>query len=103
MLKDDRLLTLDDPLLTPHGSIQELKSYGLPISASWFEKLCLASKGPPVDCYWGRRPMRKRSTLRNWAAKRMKRTEEHGLHDAKNTLVSTTPSCSTARHGSEVE
>ncbi len=75
MLKNDRkLLNEDDPLLTPDASIDDLRSVGLPISPSWFEKLCQAGKGPPVDCYWGRRPMRKRSNLRKWAEDRMKAT-----------------------------
>jgi hypothetical protein len=66
------LLSEDDPLLTPKGVVADLRSVGLPISPSWFEKLCQADKGPPIDCYWGRRPMRKRSRVRAWAEERMK-------------------------------
>jgi hypothetical protein len=66
------LLSEEDPLLTPKGVVEHLRSLGLPISASWFEKLCQADKGPPIDAYWGRRPMRKRSRVRAWAEERMR-------------------------------
>jgi hypothetical protein len=65
------LLSEDDPLLTSKDVIADLKSVGLPISPSWFEKLREAGKGPPVQCYWGRRPMWKRSRVRAWAIDRM--------------------------------
>lgn len=77
MLADDsRLLDAEDPLLTSRGVIEDLRSVGLPISLSWFEKLCQAGEGPIADCRWGRRPMWKRSSARAWAAKRM--TTSHG-------------------------
>jgi hypothetical protein len=68
------LVSEDDPLLTSKDVIADLRSVGLPISASWFEKLREADKGPPVECYWGRRPMWKRSRVRAWAEVRMRAT-----------------------------
>jgi hypothetical protein len=65
------LLSEDDPLLTSKSAVAYLRSLGLPISPSWFEKLCQADNGPPIECYWGRRPMRKRSRVRAWAEQRM--------------------------------
>ena len=65
------LLSEDDPLLSPKAMLDDLKCCGLGMSKSWYEKLHADGKGPPVDCYWGRTPMRKRSTGRKWAQERM--------------------------------
>jgi hypothetical protein len=70
--QDEKLLNEDDPLLTPKGVVEDLGSVGLITSPSWFEKLVAAGKGPPIDGYWGRTPMRKRSRVRKWAEERMK-------------------------------
>jgi hypothetical protein len=74
--KDEKLLSEDDPLLTPKGVVEDLRSVGLTISPSWFEKLVAAGKGPPIDGYWGRTPMRKRSKARAWAEERMRRAQK---------------------------
>ena len=76
LANNSTLLDADDPLLTPKDSVADLNSFGLKISTSWFEKLCAANEGPPIDCYWGRRPMRKRSTLRKWAEERMRAAQK---------------------------
>jgi hypothetical protein len=74
--KFSTLLNEDDPLLTSKDVVADLRSVGLPISPSWFEKLCQADRGPPVECYWGRRPMWRRSRVRGWAVERMKALPE---------------------------
>jgi hypothetical protein len=71
---DNRLLSEVDPLLTREGVVEDLRSLGLPISLSWLEKLSMAGRGPDVECYWGRRPMSRRSRARAWAEDRMKST-----------------------------
>lgn len=68
----EHLLNEDDPLLTMDGVVEELNKQNLPTSRSWLEKLVVAREGPKVDCYWGRRPMWKRSTARAWALSRLK-------------------------------
>jgi hypothetical protein len=70
--KNKKLLSENDPLLTPKGVVEDLNNLGLRMSMSWFEKLVAADKGPPIDCYWGRTPMRKRSSARAWAEERMR-------------------------------
>lgn len=85
MLKPDAPLIDDkDPLLPPADCVSDLKKVGLRMSPSWFEKLCKANLGPPIDCYWGRAPMRKRSTLRQWAEERMQRETEKRLKQSED-------------------
>jgi hypothetical protein len=80
MLKIDTPLIDDkDPLLPPADCVSDLRKVGLRMSPSWFEKLCKAGQGPSIDCYWGRAPMRKRSTLRKWAEERMQRETQKRL------------------------
>ena len=69
--KNSELLSDTDPLLTPKGAAEDLRKCGCRISASWFEKLSARGEGPPIDGWWGRTPMRKRSTVRAWAERRM--------------------------------
>ena len=65
--------TLDDvdPLLTRKAVVADLCSVDIPLSFSRFEKLCMLGEGPPVDCYWGKRPLTRRSNVRKWAEERM--------------------------------
>ena len=62
-----------DPLLTRmqgHSFVRdELK---LPISAAYWNKICLPSRGdgPPVEIYWGGRPMYRQSKLCTWSISR---------------------------------
>jgi hypothetical protein len=77
MTKDDKLLRDDDPLLTAADCVADLKAAGLPISLSWFEKLCASDEGgPPIATHWGRRPMRRRSDVRAWAENRLRKARE---------------------------
>src|SRR5262249_50414499 len=66
------LLSEDDPLLTSKDVIAYLRRLTLPPSPSWLEKLGQGDRGPPVECYWGRRPMWRRSRIGTWAVERMK-------------------------------
>ena len=65
------LFSENDPLLTRSSLGGELRALGVPISDSTLEKLCMLGQGPPVDCYWGKRPLTRRSNARKWAEKRM--------------------------------
>lgn len=69
----DRSEILDDtdPLLTRAAIAEDLRGVGVPISDSKLEKLCMGGQGPPVDCYWGKRPLTRRSNARKWAEERM--------------------------------
>jgi hypothetical protein len=60
-----------DPLLTRKAVVADLCSVGIPLSFSRLEKLCMVGEGPPVDCYWGKRPLTRRSNARKWAQERM--------------------------------
>lgn len=64
----------DDPLLTRSSLARELRSLGVPISDSTLEKLCMLGEGPPVDWYWGKRPLTRRSNARRWAEQRLAST-----------------------------
>jgi len=49
-----------------------LREHGIPIGDSTVEKLCVPAsvaegKGPPVDFYWNKRPLRKPETVLTWA------------------------------------
>jgi hypothetical protein len=71
--------TLDesDPLMT---RVQQHKYLNddlhLPISLPYFNKICLPSRneGPPVDIWFGSRPLSRRSTVRAWAESRCSKT-----------------------------
>jgi hypothetical protein len=54
-----------------------LREQGIPIGDSTVEKLCTPAsvaegKGPPVDFYWNRRPLRKPETVLTWATGRLR-------------------------------
>ena len=76
--KDGQMLSEADPLLTREALAEYLRKLGLPISISWLEKLYGAEGegGPPIECYWGRRPMTRRSQARAWAQDRLRKNEE---------------------------
>ena len=77
MLKTkDHLIVEGDPLLTRRGAVEYLRGLGVPISFAWYERLALSGRGPPVDGYWGRFPMSRRSRVREWAEARMTRVNE---------------------------
>ena len=46
---------------------------GHPLSYSTLSKICALREGPPVACWWGRRPLYERSALRAWVAARGRR------------------------------
>jgi hypothetical protein len=72
--EEDRLLDENDPLLTREAVVDDLRGLGLPLSFSRLEKLCMAGEGPPVECWWGKRPLSRRSKSRAWAEERLKST-----------------------------
>lgn len=76
VFEDSQILNDKDPLLTRAAIVEDLRGLGVPISDSKFEKLCMAGLGPPVDCYWGKRPLTRRSKGRSWAVGRMKAGKE---------------------------
>jgi hypothetical protein len=54
-----------------------LRSHGIPIGDSTVEKLCVPAaiadgRGPPVDFYWNRRPLRTPETVLKWANDRLR-------------------------------
>jgi hypothetical protein len=60
------------PLLTREQLRHELNARGYPLSASYFAKLCLPSKGggPPVDRKFGKRPLYRLEDGIAWAESR---------------------------------
>jgi hypothetical protein len=66
----------DLPLLTrqqvPEFLAQEV---GIPIGFSSFEKLCVTGQGPAVAQYWGKRPLYRRSAVKNWGLARLRPAE----------------------------
>ncbi|MCK1578579.1 hypothetical protein IVB03_03015 [Bradyrhizobium sp. 168] len=61
--------TTPKPLYTREDLRQRLKEHGYPISASYFNKICLPSRnaGPPVAKLWGRRPLYDFDAALAWA------------------------------------
>ena len=61
--------TTNERLLTREDLRQRLKEHGFPISASYFNKICLPSRnaGPPVAKVWGRRPLYYLGPALEWA------------------------------------
>ncbi len=59
-------------LLTREQVRQRLIDNGYPISASYFNKVCLPSRnaGPPVSKLWGRRPLYDLNAALAWAEAR---------------------------------
>jgi hypothetical protein len=60
------------PLLTREQLRQRLNARGYPISASYFNKVCLpsVSAGPPVAKQWGKRPLYDLDAGLAWAESR---------------------------------
>ena len=88
--KDDPLIIDDDPLLTRKAAVEYLNNdLNLPMSFPWFEKLALDGQGPPIECYWGKYPMSRRSRIRKWAEARMTRISpvEHHASQPTNSSV----------------
>jgi hypothetical protein len=71
--RDEDLLNPDDPFLDSQGVVEFCNGLGFKMSPSWLEKLDAKGEGPPVDCIWGKRKLRRRSTTRNWVIGRMRR------------------------------
>jgi hypothetical protein len=59
-------------LLTREQLRQRLNAAGYPISASYFNKVCLPSVGggPPIAKQWGKRPLYKLDDALTWAEQR---------------------------------
>lgn len=59
-------------LFTREELRQQLKQHGYPVSASYFNKICLPSRdaGPPVAKLWGRRPLYDLNAALAWAEAR---------------------------------
>jgi hypothetical protein len=57
------------PRLTRKQLAARLRELGYPVSFSTFNKLCAPSRGggPPVDGWWGRRPLYDEGTGIAWA------------------------------------
>ena len=64
--------TDNPPLLTREQLRQRLNAQGYPISASYFNKVCLPSVngGPPVAKQWGKRPLYDLDAALAWAESR---------------------------------
>jgi hypothetical protein len=60
------------PLLTREQVRQRLNEHGYPITASYFNKVCLPSRnaGPPVAKLWGKRPLYDLNAALAWAEAR---------------------------------
>jgi hypothetical protein len=44
---------------------------GLPVGESTLDKVCAKGEGPPVEGWWGNRPLYSRDTARPWAEARI--------------------------------
>jgi hypothetical protein len=64
----------DEPLMTRDQLRLFLVEKGFPIGFSTLEKLCMPSRdqGPPVEAYWGLRPLYRPSTGLEWARNRLR-------------------------------
>ena len=49
---------------------------GVPIGEATLDKLCApkVGQGPPVEAWWGKRPLYSRAAARAWAQGRLKKT-----------------------------
>jgi hypothetical protein len=65
------------PLMTRDQLHAYLVAWGYPIGASTFEKICAPAigEGPPVDRYWGRRPLYDPAAGLAWAEARCKKVK----------------------------
>jgi hypothetical protein len=48
-----------------------LRELGYPVGDSTFVKICARGDGPPVDAWYGNRPLRKPETAITWAKARL--------------------------------
>jgi hypothetical protein len=50
-----------------------LNSEGFPLGESTLEKLCMPSRGegPPIECFWGNRPLYRPDRGLDWAKSRL--------------------------------
>lgn len=63
----------DVPTLLTRDQVRELLNQsGYPLTASYFNKICLPSRnaGPPIAKWWGKRPLYKRTDALAWAEAR---------------------------------
>jgi hypothetical protein len=61
------------PLLTRKELRAYINSQGIPLGASTLEKLAMPSRGegPPIECFWGNRPLYKPERGLEWAKGRL--------------------------------
>jgi hypothetical protein len=66
-----------EKLLTRPQLAEFLSECGFPISYSTLTKYCspAINMGPPVEAYWGPRPMHSPARALEWAKTRLRRTE----------------------------
>jgi hypothetical protein len=59
-------------LLTREQTRLRLNEYGFPLTASYFNKICLPSRnaGPPIAKWWGKRPLYSLDAALAWAESR---------------------------------
>ena len=73
-MKDQTAPALPTPeqLLTREPLRLKLNELGYPLTASYFQKICLPSvgAGPPVAKWWGRRPLYRLDEVLAWAESR---------------------------------
>ena len=64
--------TKPSPLLTREQVRQRLNDRGFPLTASYFNKICLPSRnaGPPIAKWWGKRPLYSLDAAFAWAESR---------------------------------
>jgi hypothetical protein len=64
------------PLLTREQVRLRLNEQGFPLTASYFNKICLPSRnaGPPIAKWWGKRPLYDLGAALDWAESRCSAT-----------------------------
>jgi len=57
------------PLMTRQQLVPFLNAHGIPISESTLSKLCspAINRGPPIDSFWGKRPLHAPQPALEWA------------------------------------
>jgi len=65
------------PLMTRSELREFLNSEGFPLGESTFEKICMPSRGegPPIEFFWGNRPLYKPERGLEWARSRLSQTK----------------------------
>jgi hypothetical protein len=74
-----------DDLLTREQIPTFLKEeLGIPIKFATLNKLCIPSvgQGPPVEIFWSRRPLYRRSAVRDWALGRCRPSQPQTAPEA---------------------